>query len=244
MTPTLQAIVFDYDGVIADTEPLHLRAFQDTLAMRGVDLPRAKYFDDYLGLDDAGVFGAVSADQGLWWSKLEIRALVAEKADRFRDLSGTERVLFPGAADRLREWSRTVLVAIASGSLRHEIEAVLAAESLLDIVPVIVAAGEIANGKPAPDPYLRALDLLAQARGGPPLDASRCVAIEDSAWGIEAAHAAGMKAVALATSYPAERLTAAEAVRRDITSLDLALLEAVVAGRRPAADNTGAFESD
>lgn len=228
----LQAIVFDYDGVLADTEPLHLRAFQETLAPRGVELTGAKYFDDYLGLDDEGVFGAVSAEHGLWWARPEIRALVAEKAERFRGLSASERVLFPGAADRLRGWSRQVPIAIASGSLRHEIEAVLEAESLRDVVAVIVAAGETASGKPSPDPYLRALELLSRTRGGRPLAAAHCVAVEDSPWGVDSAHAAGMKAVALATSYPAHRLTGADAVLPDLAALELDFLESVVC--RPA----------
>jgi beta-phosphoglucomutase len=234
MSLTLQAIVFDYDGVLADTEPLHLRAFQETLAPRGVELTRAQYFEEYLGLDDEGVFTAVSTLHGLSWARLEIRALLDEKARRFQDLSATERVLFPGAADRLRVWSREVPVAIASGSLRHEIELVLDAESLRDVVPVIVAAGETASGKPAPDPYLRALELLNRARGAhsEPLDPSRCVAVEDSPWGIDSARAAGMKAVALATSYPAHRLGGADAVRPDLSTVDLDLLDAVVC--RPA----------
>jgi beta-phosphoglucomutase len=228
MKLTLQAIVFDYDGVLADTEPLHLRAFQETLMPRGVELTRGRYYEDYLGLDDEGVFAAVSTDLGLYWAKLEIRALVEEKAQRFKDLSATERVLFPGAAERLRDWSREVPVAIASGSLRHEIELVLEVESLRDAVEVIVAAGETENGKPSPDPYIRALALLGEGGGGRPVQPSRCVAVEDSPWGIESAHAAGMKVVAVATSYPPARLSEAEAIVPHLASLDLALLDSLV----------------
>jgi beta-phosphoglucomutase len=230
MPLTLQAIVFDYDGVLADTEPLHLRAFQETLAPRGVDLTRARYFEDYLGLDDEGVFAAVSTGLGLYWARLEIRALVEEKAQRFQELSATERVLYPGAAERLREWSRRVPVAIASGSLRREIELVLDAEGLRSAVPVIVAAGETANGKPAPDPYVRALELLGGSRAAAagPLVPSRCVAVEDSPWGIDSAHAAGLEVVAVATSYPAARLASAEEVVPTLASLDLAFLDRLV----------------
>jgi len=228
MPLTLQAIVFDYDGVLADTEPLHLRAFQDTLAARGVELTRARYFQDYLGLDDGGVLGAVSAEHGLGWTRLEIRALTEEKAERFRNLSSTERVLFPGVADLLRQWSLHVPIAIASGSLRHEIEYVLEVERLRDLVSVIVAAGETPNGKPAPDPYLRALEQLGRLRGPGAVGASRSVAVEDSPWGIDSARGAGMRVVAVATSYPAERLDAADSVLPDLTSADLAMLDALV----------------
>ncbi len=235
MPLTLQAVVFDYDGVLADTEPLHLRAFQETLAPRGIDLTRRRYFEDYLGLDDEGVFGAVTVQHGLALARNEIRALVEEKAQRFKDISATERVLFPGAAERLRSWSRQVAVAIASGSLRHEIESVLDAEALRDYITVIVAAGETANGKPAPDPYLRALELLGRLRSARQnrLDPARTVAVEDSPWGIDSAHAAGMLAVAVTTSYPAARLSTADAVLPDLASLDLDLLDAIVCRRPP-----------
>jgi beta-phosphoglucomutase-like phosphatase (HAD superfamily) len=230
----LQAIVFDYDGVLADTEPLHLLAFQRALAPRGVTLARDRYFEDLLGLDDEGVFEAVSAQEGLGWTRKEVAVLVEDKALRFREATAERRVLFPGVAERLRQWSRAVPIAIASGSLRHEIEHVLEAESILDVVPVIVAAGETENGKPAPDPYLRALALLAARRppGGEVLDASRSVAVEDSPWGIDSARAAGMKAVALSTSYPPERLNGADAVLASFESLDLGMLDRLVGAAR------------
>jgi beta-phosphoglucomutase len=230
MSSVLHAIVFDYDGVLADTEPLHLRAFQETLAGHDVVLTRESYFEDYLGLDDDGVFRAVAARSGRDWAADAIRRLIEEKARRFCDISASERVLFPGVAERLREWSRRAPIAIASGSLRHEIEQVLDAEGLLDVVPVIVAAGETANGKPAPDPYLRALDLIAAARpsGRGRLDAASCVAVEDSPWGVDSAHAAGMRAIAVTTSYAATRLASADAVVPAFGDLDLVLFERTV----------------
>jgi HAD superfamily hydrolase (TIGR01509 family) len=247
----LQAIVFDYDGVLADTEPLHLRAFQQTLAPSGIDLPLAEYMEQYLGLDDLGVFRAVSERNGLSWDGERLARLVADKADRFRQIVeraalpwGTpERValFYPGVTERLRAWSERVPLAIASGSLRSEIEPILEAEGLRDVVPVIVAAGETANGKPLPDPYLRALTLLAERRHGEeePLDASRCVAIEDSPWGIDAAVAAGMRVIAVATSYPRERLGGADVVVRRFEDLDLRLISSAVSGGGIRGDGSG-----
>jgi beta-phosphoglucomutase len=217
----LQAIVFDYDGVLADTEPLHLRAFQETLAGHGLALSDADYYEHYLGLDDAGVFRAVVEREGESCSETDVREFVDRKAQRFLNISGTARVLYPGVAARLREWSGRVPIAIASGSLRHEIELVLEREGLTGLVPVIVAAGETASGKPAPDPYVRALEQLSA--GGRALDACRSVAVEDSPWGIDSARGAGMKAVALATSYPPARLAGADAVVSAFDDLDLDL---------------------
>lgn len=237
---SLQAIVFDYDGVLADTEPLHLRAFQRTLAAHGVDLSGEEYFEHYLGLDDEGVFKAVAEQRQLSWPEDRVNALVAEKAAQFAltvarasappGHPDRQPVLYPGVAPRLLAWSAFLPLAIASGSLREEIEPVIAAEGLRDAVPVIVGANDTERGKPHPDPYVRALDILA-ARRDPrlgPLDASLCVAVEDSPWGIDAAQAAGMKVLALTTSYPAERLASADAILDRFEDLELALLDRLV----------------
>ena len=224
----LQAIVFDYDGVLADTERLHLEAFRRTLAGHDLVLGEAEYFDSYLGLDDEGVFRAVAQQRGRAWSDAAVRALVDRKARCFREVSASTSVLFPGVPDRLRAWSRAVSLAIASGSLREEIELVLDAASLRDTIPVIVAAGETAKGKPAPDPYLRAMELLAASRPGTPLEPARCLAVEDSPWGIDSARAAGMRVIAVTTSYPAERLAGADAIFAGLATVDLDLLQGLV----------------
>jgi beta-phosphoglucomutase len=214
----IQAIVFDFDGVLADTEPAHLRAFQQALEPRGVTLGRADYYERYLGYDDSGVFGALARDRGLGWTREDIASLVRAKAGCFRTVVETHPVLFDGVRDGVSAWAREVPVAIASGALRGEIEWILGAAGLLDLFPVIVAAGETPEGKPAPDPYAAALAQLAA-------DARRSVAVEDSVWGIESARGAGMKVVAVATSYPSDRLTQADAVVPAFDDLTLALLE-------------------
>ncbi len=164
----------------------------------------------------------------------------ADKAECFRrsvtasilpaGVEGREPILYPGVTERLRTWSREVPLAIASGSLRVEIEPVLAAEGLLEAVPVIVAAGDTPNGKPSADPYLRALRLLSGRRDRRlgPLEPSRCVAVEDSAWGIDAALAAGMTVIALTTSYPPDRLGAAHRVVGGFGDLDLEMMSSAI----------------
>ena len=226
----LQAVVLDFDGVLADTEPLHLRAMAEALAVIGVPLTREEYFERYLGVDDVGGFQAIERDRGLSWSDETHRRLLADKARRYREITAHESVLFPGVADRLRDWARSVRLAVASGALRDEIAPVLDREGLADIVAAIVASGETPRGKPAPDPYLRAVELLNAGRrpADGPIEAPRCIAVEDSMWGIESAHAAGLKVVAIATSYPPDQLTAAELVVARFADLSLDLLEAVL----------------
>lgn len=221
----LEAIVFDFDGVLANTEPLHFLAFKQALVARGIDLDEREYYDRYLGYDDHGVLGALSADRELGWTRAEVLDLVREKGVRFRSIIETQPVLIEGVRERLLAWDGRVPMAIASGGLRDEIEWILRSAGLLGLFPVIVAAGETPNGKPAPDPYRAALECLGAAP-------SRSVAVEDSVWGIESARAAGMKVAAVTTSYPRERLTLADLVVGSVGELTLARLEELVPWNR------------
>ena len=100
MSGTLQAIVFDFDGVIADSEPLHLRAFQQTLAEGRIELSGRDYYSRYLGYDDVGLLQALAADRGMPLSDHEITALVARKGARLQELMRADHVTaFEPSAD-------------------------------------------------------------------------------------------------------------------------------------------------
>jgi beta-phosphoglucomutase-like phosphatase (HAD superfamily) len=216
----LRAIVFDFDGVIANSEPLHFGAFRDVLADEGVTLTEADYYAHYLGYDDVGVFRAVDAKRRAWTAS-DVTALVARKAVRLEALERDVSVLFPGAADAIRRAAAAVPIAIASGALGAEIRRVLDRERLAGYFTAIVAAEDTPRSKPAPDPYLRAVSLLAAAHGGA-LAAADCVAIEDSRWGLESARAAGLKTLAVTNTYDASAFDgAADAVIASLASLDL-----------------------
>jgi len=94
---TVKAVVFDFDGVLADSEPIHLRVFQDLLAPAGVTLTKEIYCERYLGYDDVGMMQKVSEDYRLLLGDEEIEMIVAEKAKRFEALVGTSNVLYPAA---------------------------------------------------------------------------------------------------------------------------------------------------
>jgi len=201
----IAAVVFDFDGVIADSEPLHLRALQEVIAPLGITLERAEYYARYLGYDDVGAFRAIAADRGVALDDAGIRALIAGKSKIYQSLLAGDGVLYSGATPCVERMAASLPLGIASGALRHEIEAILRAGSLDRYFRFIVSSGDTAAGKPAPDPYLRA----AALHGVP---ASACVAIEDSRWGIESARAAGMKCVGITHTYPASELSAADAI--------------------------------
>jgi beta-phosphoglucomutase len=219
----LRAIVFDFDGVIANSEPLHFRAFHDVLAEEGVTLTEADYYAVYLGFSDAGVFQAIGAARDAW-TPAQIGGLVARKAVRLEALERDVSVLFPGAAAAVRRAAAAVPIAIASGARGAEIRRALERENLAGCFTAIVAAEDTPLSKPAPDPYLRALALLRSARGDG-IAASDCVAIEDSRWGLESARAAGLRTVAVTQTYDVSALTgAADLVIESLESLDLAAL--------------------
>ena len=217
----LRAIVFDFDGVIANSEPLHFRGYRDVLAAEGIALSERDYYAHYLGFDDVGAFEAIGDRQGTAWSSRQIKDLVARKAVRLEELERDVSVLFPGAADAIRRAAAALPIAIASGARGDEIRRVLVREGLSACFTAIVAAEDTVVSKPAPDPYLRALALLAQGIGG--LKASECVAIEDSHWGLESARSAGMHTVAVTNTYAADLLRADLTVT-SLEDIDLDLL--------------------
>ena len=219
----LRAIVFDFDGVIANSEPLHFRAFRDVLSTFGVDLSEQDYYTRYLGYDDVGVFKAVGVDRGLAWTSDRVAAFVSSKAVLMEAAERDGAILFPGAEAAIRLAAASLPLAIASGALGAEIRRVLDREQLTMCFKAIVAAEDTPASKPAADPYLRAVSLLANALDRP-LRPAECVAIEDSPWGLESARAAGLRTVAVAQTYDRGALEA-DLVIPSLNELDLAALE-------------------
>jgi beta-phosphoglucomutase len=224
---TLKAIVFDFDGVIADSEPLHFAGFRDVLAAEGIDLAEREYYARYLGYDDAGAFRVIARDYGRPWSDVEVRSLVERKAGRLQALTDSVSILFPGAADAIRRAADAVPIAIASGALRHEIVGTLRREKLDHLFAAIVGAEDTPASKPSPDPYLAAVARL-RAATSTAMEAAECVAIEDSRWGLESARAAGLRTVAVNQTFSNDELPPADLVIERVSELDIPTLRIVV----------------
>ncbi len=205
-----RGVVFDFDGVLADSEGLHLAAFQDVLSARGWTLARATYFDRYLGFDDRDLLQAFLADHSLQVPDAELDAIVAEKGRKYDARVQGGHILFPAAAACVARLRGTFALGIASGSLHEEIADILRANNLEQAFEVIVGADDVAKSKPAPDSYVEAVKRLD-------VRPEHAVAIEDSHWGLTAARAAGLHAIGITTSYPRHALHLAAAV---IDSLD------------------------
>ena len=218
----LQAVIFDFDGVIADSEPLHLRAYQTVLQGEGIELTKGDYYARYLGYDDVSLFQALAADRGLTVDAEKIEGWIEAKSRIIEQMLSSGSVLFPGAADCVNMFAARVPLGIASGALGPEIELVLHHAGLRSCFRAIASASDGVRGKPAPDLYLLALSRLEIA------DPRSCIAIEDSHWGLDAASTAGLRCIAVTHTYPASELQQADLVVDHLSDLSIANIEQLV----------------
>ena len=209
-----QAIIFDMDGVIVDSEPRHERAFREIFQELG--------YGDSHGMDFPAYYGR--SDQELWHDFVAkhqppqpLAELTAWKQNRFLEIIRAEQPLFAGLPDLVEKLSRRCPLAVASGSLHPVIDAVLEMKNLRRFFPVVVSVQDVARGKPAPDVFLRAAELLG-------VPAAACRVIEDSAAGVAAARAAGMPVIAITNTLSAEKLTHATHVVRTYAEIEALLL--------------------
>lgn len=221
----IAAIVFDFDGVLADSEPLHLRVYQELLEPQGIHIDQKTYETRYLGYDDIGAFQKIAGDYNLLLGDEEIEILIEAKSRRFQELVSTGEVLYPGAAAVVRRLGAAWPLGIASGALRAEIELMLRGGGLRDAFAFIVASGDTDESKPAPHPYLRAAELHGVPAAG-------CVAIEDSRWGLQSARTAGMRTIAVTHTYPREALTEADVVVDSLDQITVDLIQTLAADDR------------
>jgi HAD superfamily hydrolase (TIGR01509 family) len=206
----IRAIIFDFNGVLVDDEPVHFELFREVLADEGIALSEREYQAEYLGYDDRGCFEVALGRAGQSTDRARIDALITRKADRYATLAETGLRFFPGAAGAVAALADRWPLAICSGALRAEIAYALARMGLSHRISAIVSAEDTDRCKPDPEGYLLALDAL-RSTVGEGLEAADCLVVEDSLAGVQSARAAGMRVVAVAHTYPADQLRAAGA---------------------------------
>ena len=223
----LRAIIFDFNGVIADDETPHFLTFQRALQEDGLYLTKEEYYGAYMGMDERNCTTALVESVTGTRDAVRVQEILERKAARFRDYTATHKPqLFPGVVEFVKQAGERYRLAIASGGTREQIEFALRDTPIEKEFVVIVTAEDTDIGKPDPAIYELALKLLNGARPKPPLiKAEECLVVEDSLAGICSALAAGMKVVALATTYPAEQLTEAHLVIPSLEGLSLDCLE-------------------
>jgi beta-phosphoglucomutase len=221
----LKAVIFDFDGVIADSEPCHLAAFNHILAEFGIEITAEQYYADYLGFTDYELFEDVGQHYKTDYNGRSIETLAEQKAEVFQKLIKQTDHLIDNVKEFINKLMKNgVRLAINSGAIRADIEIMLQGSGLENSFEVIVSADDIAKGKPDPQGYLLALKLLNEKSAGL-LTAGQCIAIEDSRWGITSAKKAGMQVIAVTNSYTAGELTGADLVVDSLTQLDIGDLQ-------------------
>lgn len=225
----LQAVIFDFDGIIADTERLHYLAFERVLEPLGLGISWEAYVETCIGFDDRDVFRLRLRQAGEIPEPDRLRTLVAEKAQRFVDLVREEGApVYPGVPELLRHLrEQGVPVSLCSGALRSDIDAVIRGAGFEHCFDAVVTAEDVARSKPDPESYLKALQAMAALHPNRPLRAGTVVAIEDTPTGITAAKRAGLSVLAVTNTHAHGSLDEADAVVATLESLhvrDLARL--------------------
>ena len=210
----LKAVIFDFNGVIVNDEPLHLELFRRVLGEEGISITEEEYMARYLGFDNFKCFRAALTDAGREQQATDLAhivALIARKTDYYLEAINDRFLLFPGVVELARRLAANYPMGIVSGAERKEIEHVLERAGIRDCFQTIITSADLKSGKPDPEGFLKALATL-NSRGNvePPILSEECLVIEDSRAGVQAAKNAGMRCLAVTNSYPAEKLSHAD----------------------------------
>jgi beta-phosphoglucomutase len=211
----IRAVIFDFNGTLSHDEPILLAVFQDLFAEHGRPLATEEYFAELAGLSDPEI-----VQTWLGAGHPAVDEVIARRIERYRELTADGSTIPQRVRAAVRFAAERVPVAVVSGAARAEIQPVLDASGLGDLMSAVVVAEDVPHGKPAPDGYLQALELLD---GG--LVAADVLVFEDTEAGIAAAKMAGMRCVAVLGTLPPERLTAADEI---VAALDVELMQRVL----------------
>jgi beta-phosphoglucomutase len=223
-----RAVVFDFNGILVDDEPLHLEMFQRVLADEGIGLSQEDYYRDFLGLDDRSCLTAVFERAGRPLPPPRLMRLIARKASYYQErIREGGYPFFPGAVSLVREVAAAgLMMGVVSGALQEEVEGALRQEGLLELFKALVTAEDVTESKPSPEGYLK----IAEAFNAlPPLPerlvhGHEVLVLEDSPAGLAAARDAGLTTLGVGQSYPVSELGDADAVVDSLAGRSLAEL--------------------
>jgi len=205
----ISAVIFDFDGIIVDSERLHWAAFNKVLGPLRKTISWPDYIQTYIGFDDRDTFKTCFPMVG----KNELSGLIEKKAAAFQELLESDgAAALPGAVALIKSLSGKIPLAICSGALRADILPILGSLGIADAFNEIITADDTHISKPDPAPYKLAMKKLGVTSG---------LAIEDTPAGIASAKGAGLKVLSVTNSYPAEALTQADAVVASLEGLTL-----------------------
>jgi beta-phosphoglucomutase len=212
-----EAVIFDFDGVIVDTEPIHYAAFQRVLEPLGLGFTWEEYVETYIGFDDRDAFRHVYSSHGTNLRQEELHELIEQKALFFAEVIRSGVSAYPGVLDLISHLHELKSpLAICSGALRSDIDPILSMLGISDFFDVIVTADDVAASKPDPECYQLTFQRLQLAHNDS-FTKDATLVIEDTPAGICAAKAAGLTVCAVTNSYPAARLDQATFVTESLS---------------------------
>ena len=218
----IRTILFDLDGTLVDTEPLHFIGFAETLLPEGIELSREEYFSRLIGYNDHDCFQVVLKENGKDASEKHLEALIERKAGVYQDMIRDRDVMYSGAIDFVRECAARFPLMIVTGTLREEAEMILRRAGIRDLFLDIVAAEDVEHGKPQPDGFIMALGRLGfLLRQREAIEPAQALVIEDTPAGVEAARRAGMRVLGLTHTATEADLAGADLIRKSIGTTDL-----------------------
>ena len=217
------AVIFDFDGIIVDSEPLHFRAFNEILETKAKPISWEEYCEIYIGYDDRDVFRERFKADGETLPDSELWAMIEQKAAVMqRYIEDGEAVPLPGAVELIKSLPARLPVALCSGALRSDIQPIIERLGIAKAFTVIVTAEDTNKSKPDPAPYRLAVEKLEMD------DPAGVVAIEDTPAGIMSAKGAGLKVLAVTNSYDRDYLMEADAVTDSLENVGISFLENIV----------------
>ena len=207
-----RAVLFDFDGVIVNSEPLHFRAFQEVLKREHIELSEQEYYEELIGFDDKNAIRHVFAKHNIPLAPGTFLRVMTKKTEGMMDLiRAAPPHALPGVEEFVRGLWRNYPLAVCSGAVREEIEAMLEGVSLRDCFGTIVAAEDVTKGKPDPEGYLLTTRLVSEKmKLDKPLKPSDCLIVEDAPAVIRSVKNEGFPVLAVATSYPPSSLGEAD----------------------------------
>ena len=215
-----EAVVFDFDGIIVDTEPLHYKAFQKVLEPLGLGFPWREYVEVFMGFDDRDAFREAFRARGRALDPRRLGQLVDAKSLVFQDIIRDGVNAYPGAVATIESLSASGLpMSICSGALRSDILPILTRLGIAGCFRHIVTADDVRKSKPDPECYTLAYQWLSLAYPSLLTTPGKCLAVEDTPAGIQAAKRAGLKVLAVTNSYSERELAEADSITDSLVNI-------------------------
>ncbi|QOV88088.1 HAD family hydrolase [Humisphaera borealis] len=211
-----RAVLFDFDGVLVNSEPLHYQAFREVLAKEGIVLTEEQYYRDLIGLDDRGAFRFAYGLHSKVLTPRKFLQLMAEKTLVMRDLVYRRKMTtLPGVGELVRQLWRRIPLAIVSGAMHEEIEVMLEGVALRDCFGTIIGSEDVTAGKPNPQGYLMAMRqisdrLMHEGKIEHALTPADCLVVEDAPTVVHSVVKVGFPTLAVCNTYGPEQLADAK----------------------------------